>query len=453
MRTCLKIGSYFLAVFVATPLLFAGCSSEPDTVSITIDTVPESGALVKLDGEPVGMTPLTIEDVSAGDHYFVFTKAGYTRHNLHLPVEAGKPLDFKVELEFKTANISFETTPPGASVFLNDEYAGVTPLKNIEVVAGEHEYKIELKDHFEIEESTEVEAENFYSFTHALKAIQGTLQVFSRPSGAKVFINDSPQKESTPAVFNLNPGIYTLGIHQKGYMLKEETVEISANTQHKLETVLEKGNMPLGMVLVPEGEFTFGLDNGPPDERPQKKISLKSFYIDKFEVSNAQFKEVFPDHIFAAPKADFPVTGVTWHQAAEYAAAVNKRLPTEQEWEKAARGSKGNLYPWGNAFDPKFANIEKGLGTQLSKVGQFRKGVSIYGAMDMSGNALEWTHDWYRIYDGNNDVTIEYGNIYRVLRGGSYMTDAFDSRSTKRHFAKPDEAKEDYGFRCVMDAL
>jgi formylglycine-generating enzyme required for sulfatase activity len=440
------------ALILSFSFLLSACGGESKTSTIVVHSVPEEGAIVNFDGEPAGQTPLTIEGVDAGDHFFVLTKRGYKRNTQVLAVEPGETVNLTVEMEKRMGSITIETTPPGASVFMDDTYAGLTPLDDLKIESGEHSYRIELKDHEDFENSVDIEPDNFYAYKHPLTAIEGTLRVFSRPSGAQVFINDAPQKDLTPATFKLSSDVYTIGVYKKGYMPYEESVEISANTNHDLDCVLEKGNMPLGMVLVPEGEFIFGLENGPPDERPQKKIHLKAFYIDKFEVTNQQFKEVFPDHTFQVQKADFPVTGVTWHQASEYAQEVNKRLPTEMEWEKASRGTKGNLYPWGNTFDSKLANVNKGIDSQLEKVGQYRLGVTEYGAMDMSGNALEWTSDWYKIYAGNPDVNIEYGNIYKVLRGGSYLTDAFESRSPKRHFAKPDTAKPDFGFRCAMDA-
>jgi formylglycine-generating enzyme required for sulfatase activity len=443
---------FLFALLIAIPFVFVGCSKTPKSGTIVVETLPENGAIVNFDGEPTGQTPLTIENVEPGEHYLVFTKSGYKRETRMVSVQAGENVELTVEMENKMGNITIETTPPGASVYLDDTYAGLTPLKNIKVASGEHSYQIELKDHKDFQNSVNIEADNFYTFTHALKAIQGTLQVFSRPTGAQIFINETEKKETTPATFPLKSGAYTIGLYLKGYMPKEETIQISPNTTHSLEFVLEEGNMPLGMVFVPEGDFIFGIDNGPPDERPQKKISLEGFYIDKFEVTNSEFKEVFPDHFFQVQDADLPVTGVTWYQATEYARAVNKRLPTEKEWEKASRGTKGNLYPWGNTFNSENANVNAGPDARLAKVGQFKNGVSIYGSMDMSGNAMEWTSDWYKVYDGNDDVNIDYGNIYKVLRGGSYLTDAFDSRSPKRHFAKPDAANADYGFRCAMDA-
>jgi formylglycine-generating enzyme required for sulfatase activity len=205
------------------------------------------------------------------------------------------------------------------------------------------------------------------------------------------------------------------------------------------------------MVLVPAGEFKFG-DSSSPHERPQTVIQLDSFYIDKYEVSNAEFNAVFPTHAVEPGTENYPVRGVSWKQALEYAKAAGKRLPTEREWEKAARGTEGWQWPWGNTFDPSRVTFKKdALPTLPVEVGEHKLGVSPYGCMNMSGNVYEWVHDWYEAYPGNNEIAAEYGQVFRVLRGGSFKSDQYATRSAARHFDIMDAKKDDYGFRCAMD--
>ena len=205
------------------------------------------------------------------------------------------------------------------------------------------------------------------------------------------------------------------------------------------------------MVTVPEGEFIMGVDGGSPDERPRRKVILPAFYIDKFEVTNLDFAKVFPNHRFEERTGMFPVSNVTWEQATAYAQAVGKRLPTEEEWEKAARGTDGREYPWGNTFDPQLCNANSGPRSAPTRVGQFRPGASPYGAMDMAGNVYEWTSSWYQPYPGNEVVRDDYGQVFRVLRGGSFSTDRFGVRAARRHYDRVDNRRMDYGFRCAMD--
>ena len=179
---------------------------------------------------------------------------------------------------------------------------------------------------------------------------------------------------------------------------------------------------------------------------------MPAFYIDKYEVTNAEFKEVFPEHEFPEGRENYPVTGVSWNLAVDYAKAVGKRLPSEVEWEKAARGPDGLEFPWGNEFDEALCNTAASKHNGPAERGEYIEGVSPYGCVDMAGNVYEWTQDWYQAYDGNQFVTKDYGQIFRVLRGGSYDSERFDVRCAKRHFDKVSSTREDYGFRCAVSA-
>jgi formylglycine-generating enzyme required for sulfatase activity len=271
--------------------------------------------------------------------------------------------------------------------------------------------------------------------------MEATLQVTSRPTGATIWLNEQMQTRKTPSTFTLQPGEYIIAVHSPGHVREETRLLIEANQQQSINLVMKPGEVPAGMVLVPAGEFSMGADDRAPEEVPLRKIDLPAFYIDKFEVTNLEFKQVFPRHTYPEGQDSFPVTGVTWNQAQEYARAVRKRLPTEAEWEKAARGEAGLEYPWGADFDPGRCNSEEGGKGATTRVGSYIRGGSPYGCMDMAGNVYEWVQDLYG----------PYGQIFRVLRGGSYKTDRFDVRGAARHFDKPDAKKPDYGFRCAMD--
>lgn len=204
---------------------------------------------------------------------------------------------------------------------------------------------------------------------------------------------------------------------------------------------------PLGMVYVEEGEFIMGSKYGDPDERPQHIAHTKAFFIDKYEVSNAEFALFDPNHEFTAAKKNNAAV-VTWSQAEAYAKWAGKRLPTEKEWEKAARGTDGRTFPWGETYDNSFVvwDQKSTRGTSIAKP------ASPYGCYDMAGGVWEWTSDWYRPYPGNKVPMEQYGEKYKVMRGGSNFNNHSFIRTSHRYYLLPEDLRAyPVGFRCVLD--
>ena len=221
------------------------------------------------------------------------------------------------------------------------------------------------------------------------------------------------------------------------------------------------------MVTIPAGPFTLGYDGGMDDESPPQQMDLPEYQIDLFEVTNAQF-DAFVETIGYQTEAEqagsgriwrdewgdgednHPVARVSWNDAIAYCEWVGKRLPTEAEWEKAARGAEGFTYPWGNAYEATRANgRDSGLRSTVA-VGSYGEGVSPYGLFDMAGNVREWTAEpGYFAYSGNNIPSPYYGEELRVLRGGGWFDDAPDLRTTRRNPTSPAAANWDIGFRCA----
>lgn len=202
---------------------------------------------------------------------------------------------------------------------------------------------------------------------------------------------------------------------------------------------------PEGMVYVPGGAFIMGCDIGDADESPQHSASIDPFYIDKLEVSNAEFKTAFPDFVFDAGREQFPAI-VTWDQANAYAESVGKRLPTEAEWEKAARGTDGRMFPWGNSYDHSFVSWDE----KEPRGGSIAKPESPYGCLDMAGGAWEWTADWYQPYEDNDAPCDEYGEQFKVIRGGASFNDLAMCRTTHRYYLPQNTTGKLYvGFRCA----
>jgi formylglycine-generating enzyme required for sulfatase activity len=208
-----------------------------------------------------------------------------------------------------------------------------------------------------------------------------------------------------------------------------------------------------GMVMVTAGKFIFG----DKDEGTEETIDLRAFYIDKYEVTNEAYKKVAHDHKFPPDKAKHPVVNVSWHDANTYCKTLGKRLPTEEEWEKAARGTDGRLYPWGKSFDKAKANTREGGAPPVpashqhdhsaqkkvetkgaAPVGSYEAGKSPYGVYDMSGNVREWTDGWY-----------DEKKIYRAVRGGSFIDDAESVYTFTVRKSIPEDSKAYIGFRCA----
>ena len=221
------------------------------------------------------------------------------------------------------------------------------------------------------------------------------------------------------------------------------------------------------MALVDAGEFLMGSDKFG-DEKPMHKVSLDAFYLDKYEITTARYAKfleaegrrppMFWNQGSQTSYTERPVVGVDWHDADAYCRWAGKRLPTEAEWEKAARGADGRLFPWGNEEPTtRHANFGKGewMGySTLTPVGGFEKGKSPYGIYDMAGNVWEWVADWYepRYYatsPSSNPQGASSGEN-KVLRGGSWNNPPFILRSTARNWSAPSDRPAYVGFRCAQ---
>jgi sulfatase modifying factor 1 len=220
---------------------------------------------------------------------------------------------------------------------------------------------------------------------------------------------------------------------------------------------------PEDMVIIPAGWFTMGQDEGRKSNQPQRAVHLNDFAIDRTEVTNADFAEFVaetgyqtlgwdPDVLDA--HADEPVVGLLWREADAYCRWAGKRLPTEAEWEKAARGTDGRRYPWGDTWDPARTNTAESGHSGALPVGSFPDAASPYGVLDMAGNAAEWVADYfdpaYYTYGPDHnprgpDRVLDHG-----LRGGSWACPPEFAQTFFRdssHSARPNPR---VGFRCAQ---
>jgi len=255
------------------------------------------------------------------------------------------------------------------------------------------------------------------------------------------------------------------------------------------------------MVEIPAGEFTMGStpeqvdqaltaclnaglncdQNTFADETPPHQVNLKAYAIDQYEVTNARYAECVAAGVCNVPAStasfthdpyygnaefnNYPMINVSWFDANTYCEWRGARLPSEAEWEKAARGTDARVYPWGNDFDCKKGNFDDETQAdsyvvpggencdgfpETSLIGSFTSGQSPYDVYDMAGNVWEWTADWYDVYPGGDKTaSADFGQTYRVLRGGSWDNYVSSARSAVRSRVDPTDSDYFVGFRCA----
>ncbi len=260
----------------------------------------------------------------------------------------------------------------------------------------------------------------------------------------------------------------------------EELQPAAGGQQGVPDAVQGKDGAP--MVLIPAGAFTMGSNEGLPAERPEHVVTLDAYAIDRYEVSLRLYRRFLQEVQRDAPPTwddeaaetvgDRPAIGVSWADASAYCTWAGKRLPTEAEWEKGARGTDGRRYPWG-PMQPfvDIANYDRGVwvseAVTLVNVTGGVEGMSVrhglkeggrspYGLHHMAGNAAEWVGDWYdREYyakSPDKNPTGPAKGEKKVIRGGSWSDLPVALRSSARVSAEPDFQDRAIGFRCAMDA-
>jgi formylglycine-generating enzyme required for sulfatase activity len=223
---------------------------------------------------------------------------------------------------------------------------------------------------------------------------------------------------------------------------------------------LETGSVsvPEGMVLIPGGTFQMGREGGDDFERPVRVVTVRPFLLDRTEVTNLAYRQFVvangeppPPHwmngTYPEGEEQFPVVNLTWEEARRFAGWAGKRLPTEAEWEYAARGGDDRLYPWGDEWEPNWANAERGANGQVMAVGSFPAATGRFGLFDMCGNVWEWTADDLSAYDGSG-VSLGTG---KVIRGGAFDVPRSRATTTYRGVVPAENRYEKTGFRCARD--
>ena len=273
--------------------------------------------------------------------------------------------------------------------------------------------------------------------------------------------------------------VLILGGFGLNYLIKNLPVATVTPTKTPIPTpTLGIGSTMTGengetLVYVPAGEFTMGSENGDSNEKPVHTVYLDAFWIDQTEVTNKQYQacvdagtceppsskssDTHPSY-YENPEFDnYPVVYVNWYKASRYCEVwAGGDLPTEAQWEKAARGTDERAYPWGETIDCDKANYQSSCVGDTSPVRNYESGKSPYNVYDMAGNVWEWVNDYYQSdyyaalgSSASNPLGPESGYQYRVLRGGSWFSYDYDVRSAYRNWIVPSFTNNFVGFRCA----
>lgn len=307
---------------------------------------------------------------------------------------------------------------------------------------------------------------------HALVAATtelGSISVKSTPAAASIYLDDSDTGKKTDTVLdNIMPGTYTLTLKKSGYWNYETTVVVESGKQSQVSTTLERG-VTMDWIEIPAGEFKMGdnFNEGVRDERPVHTVYLDDYYIGKYEVTFEQYDLFCEDTGRAKPsdegwgRGTRPVINVSWYDAEAFCewlsnkTGENIHLPTEAQWEKAARGTDQRRYPWGNtAPDCTLANY-KICGQKTKPVGTLPAGVSPYGVHNMAGNVWEWTRDWYeKWYYQDSPYKNPQGPAAGTLKtrraGCIYAIDEV-MRTANRRVMDPNSSHDGGGFRVAKE--
>jgi formylglycine-generating enzyme required for sulfatase activity len=295
----------------------------------------------------------------------------------------------------------------------------------------------------------------------------GSILVVSDPEGASIWLDGVDTGRKTPSLLeDIIPGPHTVRLTNQGYEDYETTVDVEAGAQVTVSATLV---LYMEWVTIPAGEFQMGdnFNEGDADELPVHTVYLDSYKISKYEVTFDQYDRFCEKTGRSKPndegwgRGTRPVINVSWHDIRAFCewmsqnSGKNIHVPTEAQWEKAARGTDQWRYPWGNGAPSCTLANHSGCERRTEPVGSHPQGVSFYGVHDMAGNVWEWCSDWYSptyysISPWNNPLGPVSGST-RVLRGGAWLSLAYDLRSANRYDFDPSKPHRKIGIRLCQE--
>jgi formylglycine-generating enzyme required for sulfatase activity len=461
--------------------------------SLLVGSTP-TGARILLDSVNTGqVTNYLLSNVAAGQHNVRLALDGYADWDTTVSVVAGQMTTVNAILGQAFGSLQVNSVPTGAAVWLDGTNTGDTTNCLLDsLVPGPHALQLRKTGYANWDTTVTVLANQTVTVAGRLAQLLGVLRVRSTPTGAQVWLDNSNTGDTTDCLLDsVTPGPHDVELKLTGYRQWDTTLTVTANDTASIDVTLtpeDTGLVYIGMnaqgyaeyllvkdssvlIKIPAGTFTMGSTQNP-DEQPVHDVYLDEFYVDKYEISNRQYRRFcdatgkqhppdpeFPgmsNYFLAYP--DYPVVEVSWNDAMDYLTWTGKDLTTETQWEKAARGSDERTYPWGNSYpDWTRCNIIDNDGYEFtSPVGQFPDGASFYGAMDMAGNVWEWIKDWYSsgyysVSPDSNPPGPAYGST-KVARSGSFNNTPIWVRCAERYWGGPSTFDEALGFRGARNS-
>ena len=429
-----------------------------------------SGAKVLLDGKATNkVTPCTLEEVPSGQHNVQVQKDKYSPRQQSVVVEDGHTAQLSVSLDARFAEISINSLN-GAQIYCNGESKGTTRYTE-DMMEGYYDLEARLAHHKPASKQIQVVAGQSQEITLNPTPIYGSLDVTSTPHDAEVTIDGKLYGKTPLTVDQLLEGEHKVVISKPKYTSDTRTVNISENVNASIEAKLEAvkdgiftvGGVTFKMIAVEGGTFTMGAtseqgSDAQDDEKPVHRVTLSSYSIGETEVTQALWQAVMGSNPSYFRGSNKPVERVSWDDCQDFIKKLNAitgenfRLPTEAEWEFAARGgikSRGYKYAGSNTINM-VAWYDNNSNSETHNVGT--KQANELGLYDMSGNVWEWCSDWYGGYS-NGIQTNPKGSAsgsFRVVRGGGWSHNARICRVSFRSHCAPTSRGYALGFRLAL---
>ncbi|MBI2372919.1 MAG: SUMF1/EgtB/PvdO family nonheme iron enzyme [Deltaproteobacteria bacterium] len=433
-----------------------------DEVLVSFSSTP-AGAVVLVDGDVLCQSTPCRKELSKGPHSVAMQKERYEKRSERVTAAANAKIDWKLEAAVGVISVSSE--PSALPVFVDGSKVGETPLSTHELDPGAHEVWVEDKCYLKKGERFGLAKGESRSLTFSPVARESALEVRAEDGDGnaaegEVFV-DGKRLGSAPGTWKVALCARKVEVRSTDGSFEDELRLEERKTSKVKATLGSRRGGPGGrgdLVSISAGEFWMGCgprgSNCAGDEKPGRKVYLDAFAIDRTEVTVARYNQCVSSGSCQAAsgnsKDDHPVVNVDWNQASAFCKWAGGALPTEAQWEKAARGPDGRTYPWGNEA-PSCTRANAGCGGGTQPVGSRPAGA--HGLFDMAGNVWEWVEDVYdaQAYSrlGARNPVSRSGGSLRVDRGGSWFGDGGGVRASYRGRGDPGDRFGDLGFRCA----